>query len=372
MLIKNSDRMRRWSRHSGDGIFVATAMSLLALGTDVLTQNTVAQESVLANTLRFSAQTRGFLIGAAVAAQPLKNEGTYSQALAREFNIIVPENAMKFGPLRPSRTQFSFADADAIVDFAGAHEMNVRGHTLVWHNQNPQWLINGNFSRSEISQILKEHIQTVVTRYRGRIYAWDVVNEAIDNNSKRRETFWLNALGEDYIEQVFLWAREADPEAKLFYNDYGGEALGPRSEAIYGLLRNLKARGVPIDGIGLQSHFQSERPPNMRDVATNMKRLAALGLEIHVTEFDVRTSLPSTEQKLQKQAEIYRDYLTTCLSVSSCKAFLTWGFTDKYSWIPQRVAGMGAALPFDESYKPKPAYAALIDVLSTRAPGTKY
>jgi endo-1,4-beta-xylanase len=368
-LIKNSDRMRRWSRHSGDGIFVATAMSLLALGTDVLTHNTVAQESVLANTLRSSAQTRGLLIGAAVAEQPLKNEGTYSQALAREFNIIVPENAMKFGPLRPSRTQFSFADADAIVDFAGAHDMKVRGHSLVWHNQNPQWLTNGNFSRSEISQILKEHIQTVVTRYRGRIYAWDVVNEAIDNNSKRRETFWLNALGEDYIEQVFLWAREADPDAKLFYNDYGGEALGPKSDAIHDLLRNLKARGTPIDGVGLQSHFQSERPPNMGDVATNMKRLAALRLEIHVTEFDARMPLPSTEQKLQKQAEIYRDYLSVCLSVSSCKAFLTWGFTDKYSWIPGRFAGTGAALPFDESYRPKPAFGALLDVLaSPRAP----
>jgi endo-1,4-beta-xylanase len=279
---------------------------------------------------------------------------------------------MKFGSLRPSRTQFSFADADAIVNFASAHKIEVRGHTLVWHNQNPQWLIDGKFSRNEISQFLREHIQTVVTRYRGRIYAWDVVNKAIDNNLRRRETFWLSALGEDYIEQAFLWTREADPEAKLCYNDYGGEALRPRSDAVYGMLRNLKARGVPIDGVGLQPHFQSERAPNMRDVAPNMRRLAALGLEIHVTEFDVRISLPPAEQKLQKQAEIYRDYLTMYSSVSSCKAFLTWGFTDKYSWIPRRVAGMGAALPFDESYKPKAAYAALNDALSTRTPRTKY
>jgi endo-1,4-beta-xylanase len=242
--------------------------------------------------------------------------------------------------------------------------MKVRGHTLVWHNQNPQWLINGNFSHDEISRILREHIQTVVTRYRGRIYAWDVVNEAIDDSSKQRQTFWSNALGEDYIRQVFLWAHEADPEAKLFYNDYGGEALGPKSDAIYGLLRNLKARDVPIDGIGLQSHFQSEQPPNMEDVATNMRRLAALGLEIHVTEFDVRMALPSSEQKLLTQAKVYRDYLSACVSVSRCKAFLTWGFTDKYSWIPGRFPGMGAALPLDESYQAKPAYRALLDVLN--------
>jgi len=345
---------------------------LLFLETELLTHNSVAQESVLADTLRSSAQARGFLIGAAVAAQPLKDEEAYSQALAREFNVVVPENAMKFGSLRPSRTQFDFSDADAIVDFAEAHAMKVRGHTLVWHNQNPQWLVNENLSDSERSRILKEHIQTVVTRYRGRVYAWDVVNEAIDQNLGRRETFWSKALGDDYLEQAFRWAREADPQAKLFYNDYGGEALGAKSEAVYRLLINLKARGIPIDGIGLQSHFRTDQPPNMRDVATNMKRLAALGLEIHVTEFDVRMSLPSTEQELQKQAEIYRGYLSTCLSVSSCKAFLMWGFTDKYSWIPGHIAGMGAALPFDGSYKPKPAYAALIDVLSTRMPRTKY
>jgi endo-1,4-beta-xylanase len=371
MVIKSRDRKRRWARQSRDGIFVAAALLLLFLGTDQLTHNTVAQESVLANTLRSSAQTRGFLIGAAVAAQPLKNEETYSQALAREFNVIVPENAMKFASLRPSRTQFNFADADAIVDFAEAHEMKVRGHTLVWHNQNPQWLINGNFSDSEISQILKEHIQTVVSRYRGRVYAWDVVNEAIDQNLGRRETLWSKALGDDYLGQPLRWAREADPQAKLFYNDYGGEALGAKSDAVYGLLRNLKARGIPIDGIGLQSHFRTDQPPKMREVATNMKRLAALGLEIHVTEFDVRMSLPSTEQELQKQAEIYRGYLSTCLSISNCKAFLMWGFTDKYSWIPGHIAGMGAALPFDESYKPKPAYAALMDVLRTRTSRAK-
>jgi endo-1,4-beta-xylanase len=323
-----------------------------------------AQDSAVPNALRSRAQERGFLVGAAVGVQPLNNEAIYSQTLAREYNLVVAEDAMKFGPLRPSRTQFYFADADAIVDFASAHRMKVRGHTLLWHNHNPKWLTDGDFSQAEISTIVKEHIRTVLGRFRGRVYAWDVVNEAMGDDAKLRETLWSKALGEDYIRQAFVWAREADSQAKLFYNDYGGEALGPKSDAIYRLLKDLKARGTPIDGIGLQSHFLVEQPPDMQNVAQNMKRLAALGLEIHVTEFDVRMSVPPTEQKLQKRAYIYRESLRTCRSILNCKAFLMWGFTDKHSWIPGDLPGMGAALPLDESYKQKPAYAALLDELT--------
>jgi endo-1,4-beta-xylanase len=244
--------------------------------------------------------------------------------------------------------------------------MQVRGHTLVWHGRIPQWLTDEHFSSKQISEILKNHIKTVVGRYRGRIYAWDVVNEAIDEELKLRHTIWSDALGPDYIQQAFMWAHEADPQAKLFYNDYGGEALGPRSDAIYNLLRTLKLRGVPIDGIGLQSHFAAEAPPNFSDVAANLKRLANLGLEIHVTELDVSLPLPPTKENLQRQADIYRKYLNACLSISNCKAFVMWGFTDKYSWIPAHVVGAGAALPLDKTFKPKPAYRALYDALRTR------
>jgi endo-1,4-beta-xylanase len=348
------------------GVFNHSTISLLLLWTILLAGGTIAQGSVSANGLRFGAQAHGLLVGAAVAVQPLKNDATYAQTLAREFNMVVAENAMKFASLNPNQTAYNFADADAIVDFANAHAMRVRGHTLVWHYQIPQWLINGNFSPSEISTTLKEHIQTVVGHYRGRIYAWDVVNEAIGGDSKLLETIWLKALGPDYIQQAFLWAREADPQAKLFYNDGGGEALGPRSDAIYSLVRNLKARGVPIDGIGLQSHFSVEQPPNFRDITANLNRLTALGLEIHVTELDVSLSMPPTKEKLRQQAIIYRNYLRACLSISKCRAFVMWGFTDKYSWIPSHFAGKGAALSLDEEYNPKPAYNALFDELSVR------
>ncbi len=263
----------------------------------------------------------------------------------------------------PGAGQFDFADADRIVDFTTAHRMKMRGHTLVWHRQLPRWLVDGNFSKSQVSGILKQHIQTVVGHYRGRVETWDVVNEAIDDGTGLRETFWSKMLGGDYIAQALGWARDADPSAKLFYNDYDGEALGPKSDAIYYLLKSLKRRGLPINGVGLQSHFLLEDPPKMTDVAANMKRLAALGLELQVTEFDVRMTLPTTEQKLQDQAEIYHAYLSTCLSIAKCTAFLGWGFTDKYSWVPEFFEGKGAALPFDEMFRPKPAYRAMAHAL---------
>jgi len=344
---------------------VGAVISLLVLGTALYIGYFLNKEPGGPHTLRFAAQTRKFLIGAAVAAWPLSNDSAYAQTLAREFNMIVPEDAMKFRIVQPGRNEFNFADADAMVNFALAHGMKVRGHTLVWGVRNPPWLVNGNFSPKEMSAILKQHIQTEVGRYRGRIYAWDVVNEAIDEKSQLRDTLWYKALGSDYIAQSFIWAHEADPDAKLFYNDFGGEALGPRSDAIYELLRDLKSRGIPVDGVGLQSHFDVEHPPDFGGVATNLKRLAALGLEIHITEFDVRLPLPLNEKLLLQQADFYRHYLEVCLSNSNCKAFLMWGFTDKYSWIPRYFHGTAAALPFDDAYGRKPAYYALRDALSS-------
>lgn len=319
--------------------------------------NAAGQE--LGTPLRSKAQSRGFLIGAAVDSKPLSDDAAYAETLTQEFNVVTAEGAMKFRSLRPTRDRFDFRDADKIVNFATAQGMKVRGHTLVWHSSIPRWLRDGNFSKDEIATILKEHIQTTIRHFRGSVDAWDVVNESIDDSTGLRQTFWLKALGNDYIAQALIWAREADPRVKLFYNDYGGEALGAKSDIIYNLLKSLKGRGIPIDGIGLQSHFLLESSPKMEDVAANMKRLAALGLDIQVTEFDVRMIVPPTEQKLQDQAQIYRAYLSTCLAIAKCTAFLTWGITDKYSWIPRFFPGTGAALPFDESYRQKPAYRGL-------------
>lgn len=320
----------------------------------------------LAQSLRGAAFNRKILIGAAVNVDALKKDSEYAATLAREYNLVVAENAMKWKALRPSQTTFNFGDADYLVSFAQANGMQVRGHNLAWHNSIPDWLSRGNFSRDQLIAILREHITTVVSRYRGKIVAWDVVNEAIDDQTGNlRETLWSKGIGADYIDMAFRFAREADPNAKLIYNDYNAEGMGKKSDAVYTLVKGMKERGIPIDGVGLQSHF-TLNPPQMQSIDANMKRLGALGLEVEITELDVRIPAPATDANLSKQAQIYREYLQTCFTNENCQMFLTWGFTDKYSWIPSAYPGSGAALIFDEQYQPKLAYRAMMDVLSEK------
>ncbi|MFB0523517.1 MAG: endo-1,4-beta-xylanase [Candidatus Bathyarchaeia archaeon] len=309
--------------------------------------------------LRSLAEARGILIGAAVGYGPLQAEPLYAETLGREFNILVTENALKFEPLHPSPDRYTFQDADAIVSFAESNDMKVRGHTLVWHHQLPSWVTTGNFTREEWIGILRKHIIAVVKRYRGRVYAWDVVNEAIADDGSLRDTIWLRGIGPEYIDLAFGWAHEEDPQARLFYNDYGGEGLTQKSDAIYDLVKGLLERGVPIHGVGLQMHISLESSPKPQEVAANIDRLAGLGLEVHITEMDVRIKHPVTEEKLSAQARVYRDMFEVCLSAENCKAFVMWGFTDRHSWIPSFFEGYGSALIFDDSYALKPAYYAL-------------
>jgi endo-1,4-beta-xylanase len=305
--------------------------------------------------LRVLAKRCGIYIGAAVE-RSLLDIPDYAYTLKQEFNILTTENALKFGPVHPNPDVYSFSDADYIISFAESHGMKVRGHTLVWHQQLPAWITQGKYSREEWINILHEHIMTVVGRYKGRIYAWDVVNEAINDNGTLRDNIWLRNIGPEYIELAFRWVHEADPQALLFYNDYGAEGLGVKSDAVYNLVKSLLERGVPIHGVGLQMHVSLENPPNPQEVAANIKRLNNLGLIVHITEMDVRIKTPPKWADLVRQAEIYYSILKACLSADNCEAFVMWGFTDKYSWIPSYFSGYGSALIFDESYGPKPAY----------------
>ena len=314
--------------------------------------------------LRASAEERGFFMGAAVAMTPFRNEAIYQETLKGEFNMIVAENAFKWDALRPSRDTFNFVDADTLVEFAQSNNMRVRGHTLVWHNQLPGWLTAGNFTRDEIVEILRDHIATLVGRYRGRVWAWDVVNEAVEDatGGLRTNSFWHQRLGPEYISLAFEFARQADPDARLYYNDYSIEGLNRKSETVYELLRDLKNAGAPVDGVGWQMHqvngFRIEQQHH-----TNAQRLASLGLELSITEMDVRINLPSTFVELQQQAAAYGDVINFCLTEKACKALVMWGFTDRHSWIPGFFSGWGEALILDMSYQPKPAYTALKEVL---------
>src|ERR1022692_4178173 len=321
--------------------------------------------------LREAARTSGLLIGTAVRPAQL-SEAAYASTLAREFNMVEPEDALKWEVVHPEPERFDFSQADQIMDFAGRHDMKVRGHTLVWHRQNPKWLAEGKYTSGELAEILEKHIKTVVGHYRGKIFAWDVVNEAFDelHPGTLRSTIWhdqprigLAAIGASYIERCFRWAHEVDPQALLFYNEAEAEMVNPKSDAIYAMVRDFRERGVPIDGVGFQMHIANLHA-NVETIAANIQRFTALGVQVHITEMDVALPVDAEgnarAEDLQLQADIYRQIATACVSHPGCTAIQTWGFTDKYSWIGSHSKKtQGAALLFDRNYQAKPAYDAL-------------
>jgi endo-1,4-beta-xylanase len=316
--------------------------------------------------LRALAAARGFVIGAAAMPGHYSEDG-FSRTLAREFNGQTPENHMKFSLIHPAADRYDFQGADSIVAFSEANAMKVRGHTLVWHQQLPDWVTSRTWTRDQLIAVLGDHIRTVVGRYRGRVAWWDVVNEALDDSGNLRNSIWSQVIGPDYLEMAFRWAHEADPDARLFYNDYGTEGLGVKSDGAYNLVHGLLEQGVPVHGVGLQGHFNLSSPPRVADIAANISRLGALGLDVHITELDVRIQDPVSDDKLAQQAGLYREVCQACLAAPSCKALVLWGFTDKYSWVPASFAGYGSALIFDANYRPKPAYYALSDTLAGAA-----
>ena len=338
-----------------------TGAFLVALG---LCLNARAGDASGILPLRELAEQRGFRIGAAVA-MPLLDNAEYRQTLSREFNLCVAENAFKMESFRPARDRFDFQQVDRLCAFAQTNGMKLRGHTLVWHQQMPGWLSQGHWTRDEALAIMKDHITTVMHHCQGKVYAWDVVNEAISDKGPdhpiRPDSFWTKVVGADYVEKAFEFARAADPQAILYYNDYGNESMDSKSEAVYQLVKRLKAKGL-VDAVGWQCHLASGWKAGAAQ-ARNAERLAKLGVDISITELDFRISLPVTPKKLQTQAESYRTIMRFCLSQPNIKALVMWGFTDKSSWVPYFFKGAGAALIFDEQYKPKPAYEALREEL---------
>ncbi|HKE14946.1 MAG TPA: endo-1,4-beta-xylanase [Kofleriaceae bacterium] len=308
--------------------------------------------------LRDLAHPAGIRIGTAVDMTALAADQTYRETIEREFSSVTAENVMKWETLEPEPGVFDYQQADALVAFAGAHHMVVRGHVLVWHNQIPAWVNEQDFTPAELRDILREHIIETAHHFRGKIQQWDVLNEAFNEDGTLRDTIWLRALGPDYFADVFRWARMGDPGARLFYNDFNLEFFGPKSDAAFSAVQDLRRRGIPVDGIGFQGHLGAQFGFDTR-VQENMQRFANLGLEIAVTEADVRMPLPTDVFKLQSQSQGYHSLLQPCLLTRGCNSFTVWGYTDKYSWVPGFFDGEGAACLLDESFQPKPAYAAV-------------
>ena len=315
-----------------------------------------------------------FPIGVAVSVQSLTQ---YKPLILSQFNSLTPENAMKMAPIHPQEDRYNWRDADSIVSFAQAHGLRVRGHNLCWHEQTPDWLfkdsVGGRVTKEVLLKRLHDHIKTVVSRYKGKLYAWDVVNEAIDDDSTKflRNSLWYQICGDEFIAKAFEWAHEADPKAVLFYNDYNTERPEKR-ERVYKLLKRLVDRHVPINGVGIQAHW-SVYEPSATDLRAAIERFSSLGLKVQVTELDISIYpweknnrakrageadqfTPELEQKqVQKYTEvfkIFRRYKKVITGVTF------WNISDKYTWLDQYpVRGRkNYPLLFDQNQHPKKAY----------------
>jgi len=315
-----------------------------------------------------------FLIGAAVNPMTLT---TQRELLSQHFNSITAENEMKFERLHPAEERYTFEEADRLMAFAKANGMAVRGHTLVWHNQTPDWVFEnssgGKADRDTLLARMKSHIDEVAGRYKGEIYAWDVVNEAVADSGDEilRPSKWLDIVGEDFIAKAFEYAHAADPNALLFYNDYN-ESNPEKREKIYSLVKSLKEKNVPIHGIGLQAHWNLEHP-SLDDIRRAVERYASLGVKLHITELDVsvfqfedrRTDLTApSEEMLEQQAERYGQFFRLFKEYSEHITSVTfWGAADDYTWLDHFPVRGRKNWPFvfDTEHKPKQSYWNLVE-----------
>jgi endo-1,4-beta-xylanase len=363
---------------------------------------TDAQEITGPASLKVHAAASGLLFGCAVAPALLDQDPAYAALIRDQASILVAENVMKWGPLRPTPTTYNFDPADALVAFAERNHMKIRGHNLCWHRQLPTWFASV-ATPANARALLVSHIETVAGRYAGRMHSWDVVNEAIEPKDARPDGFrlspWLKLAGPDYIELAFQTARRADPQALLTYNDYGIENEAPEAEAkraaVLLLLRRLRARRVPIDAVGIQSHIAAAPAAQSTDpkftygpgLVRFLRDLRELDLQVFLTEMDVndRALPPDLPGRDRAVAETYQRYLSTVLADPAVKAVLTWGITDRYTWLNGEDARADKLperpLPFDSgasedsgshanpaAYRPKPAFFSLRESLGPLPP----
>lgn len=325
--------------------------------------------------LRAHAHRRGLRVGVAVAANDLRDP-CFCQLLAAQASIVVPENAMKFGSLQAKAGSWAFEDGDALVAFAEAHKIAVRGHNFVWHENLPGWFAS-TVTRENARQTLATHIQTVAGHYKGKIQSWDVVNEAIHMEDGRpdglRKSPWLELIGPEYLELAYRTAHQADPHAKLTYNEYEiedeSEAATKKRAATLDLLRRLKAAGAPIHALGIQSHLPASGATYGSGLRELMAGAHSLGLEVYLTEMDVNDDAVDGDEigeRDRRIAQAYTDYLSVALEDRAVKSLLTWGLTDRNTWLnrieshrKKRANRNQRPLPFDENYAPTPAFFAL-------------
>jgi endo-1,4-beta-xylanase len=355
---------------------VASVATVLAVGTaaGAVPQPLHSDHTrIPADSLRSLAAPVGLRIGTAVNMDKLGTDSAYTSIVANQFSTVTAENVMKWDTIEPTQGTPNYGPADRLVSFAQDHGQLVRGHTLLWHNQIPSWLTtgvnNGTISNAQLKDILHQHITSEVGHFRGKIWQWDVANEFFTDSNPSTfnpNDFWISHLGAGIVADAFRWAHAADPHALLFYNDYniaGEDGSNAKSDAVYAWVRQLRAQGVPVDGIGDQGHLDTQYGfPNL--LTQDLQRYTDLGLKVAVTEADVRTFIETTDanqtptDQLATFAQPYEfaKMLDACLAVRDCISFTIWGVGDADSWVPTTFKGEGYADIYDVNLNPKPAY----------------
>ncbi|KAK7054360.1 hypothetical protein VNI00_003554 [Paramarasmius palmivorus] len=290
--------------------------------------------------------------GAAINVSLLSEDEKFTRLAETQFSSFTPEDEMKWGEIEPIQNQFNFTGADGLVQLAESVQAKIRGHNFLWETHLPPW-VNETLSATELDRALKHHIEVIMDRYRGKVYAWDVVNEPISDtpNATFRETIWTHKFGEASVAKALTYAREADPVPKLYINDYDIEGINAKSNSLYEVAKSLKRDGVPLDAIGFQAHLTlGQVPSTLRE---NLQRFVDLDLDVAITELDINMRGPPNATALAQQAEDYHSVVSACVSIERCTI---WGISDDQSWIPD-----GSVLPWDKNKKPKPAFFAIAD-----------
>ncbi|KAJ3120304.1 hypothetical protein HK098_004696 [Nowakowskiella sp. JEL0407] len=328
----------------------------------VITVLAVSLSAAEIPSLKDLAAAKGKYFGCAFDPNEISNTD-FANLMIKHCSVTTPGNQLKWDATEPIQGTFNFTQAERVIKFADDNKMKTRGHTLLWHSQLPNWLTSGNWTRESLTRVLENHIANVAGHYKGRLIHWDVVNEIFnDTDGSFRDTIWYRTLGEDFVSIAFHAARKADPAAKLYINDYDNQYTSHvKYKSAYNLVKKLKSQGVPVDGIGIQAHLSLSEQPEFHTFFKVMEDYASLGVDIAITEFDIRGPTPFSEKDLEIQKEGYRTIVTGCLATKRCVGIETWGLADLYTWVPYAFPGLGEPLPFDKNLQPKPAFNGMLE-----------
>ncbi|TDZ32785.1 Endo-1,4-beta-xylanase 1 [Colletotrichum spinosum] len=283
-----------------------------------------------------------------------------------EFSQTTPTNGQKWLFVEPEPGVFTFTEGEIVSSIAEENGQLLRCHALVWHSQLAPWVETTEWTPEEFTEVIVRHITEVAGHWKGRCYAWDVVNEALLDDGTWRPSVFYNVLGEDFIKLAFRTAAEVDPHAKLYYNDYNLESVGPKSEGAKRIVKMLQDDGIKIDGIGMQAHLVADRAPSLDQQIDVIRSYAELGVEVALTELDVRIELPVNETNLEWQKEAYKNSTGACVQVPACIGITIWDFYDPFSWVPYTFEGEGAALLWFEDFSKHPAYDGVLEALKNK------